>query len=354
VVVNQCLTCHQLDGAHFDVDRNACATCHWPLTQAPKLTRDVIARFPTPVSHTAPDFVLGGHGRLAKQGSGGAAVAANCATCHAKNLCVTCHVNAPDVPAIRALARDDRAPAHERAVPVPASHATSTFVRSHGQDANKATATCANCHARTSCLTCHIGSMPAAIGNMPEPGAGRAVGAQITRTPPTSHTERFRTAHAREADARPRTCETCHERATCLTCHRPDGARQAAFHPSSFLTSHPNQAYNRAVSCSRCHNTQQFCQSCHLRSGLHATARLTRRGYHDAFRGFSLGHGQAARQNLESCATCHAERDCTACHSSVGGGYGFNPHGDRFDAARARAKNPSVCIACHGRAIPGK
>jgi hypothetical protein len=38
----------------------------------------------------------------------------------------------------------------------------------------------------------------------------------------------------------------------------------------------------------------------------------------------------------------------------VGGGFRFNPHGPGFNASLARSKNPSVCIACHGRAIPGR
>jgi hypothetical protein len=55
-------------------------------------------------------------------------------------------------------------------------------------------------------------------------------------------------------------------------------------------------------------------------------------GFHDAKQAFSLNHGQAARQNLESCVSCHAERDCLTCHSSLGGRR-FNPHGPGFDGA---------------------
>ncbi|MCA9768685.1 MAG: hypothetical protein KC485_07710, partial [Gemmatimonadetes bacterium] len=65
-----------------------------------------------------------------------------------------------------------------------------------------------------------------------------------------------------------------------------------------------------------------------------------------------VGHGQAARQSLESCVSCHVERDCTVCHSAQGGRR-FNPHGPGFDAERLRRRNPEMCIACHGRAIPG-
>jgi hypothetical protein len=76
-------------------------------------------------------------------------------------------------------------------------------------------------------------------------------------------------------------------------------------------------------------------------------------GYHDAKRGFLLGHGPAARQSLESCVSCHAERDCMTCHATaVQGGRNFNPHGPGFDAERLRKRNPQMCSACHGAAIP--
>ena len=74
-------------------------------------------------------------------------------------------------------------------------------------------------------------------------------------------------------------------------------------------------------------------------------------GYHDGNRQFFVGHGQAARQSLESCVSCHIERDCLTCHSVVRG-RGFSPHGPGFDSERMLRKNPQLCIACHGTAIP--
>jgi len=74
----------------------------------------------------------------------------------------------------------------------------------------------------------------------------------------------------------------------CLECHRPDGGRQSRYHPQNFVTRHPSSAYAREANCSDCHNPAQFCQSCHQRAGLVATARIGQKGYHDAFRGFSL------------------------------------------------------------------
>ena len=355
-VVGQCLECHQLRGPHHDVDGRACATCHVRLTDAPGLTRDDIAQFPKPRSHDAPDFVLGGHGNAAKVPgvpSGPLAIASSCATCHARNLCLSCHVNAGESPVILALGLDERAPVRTAAQPVPPSHKAAGFLHAHGRDAQRATATCAVCHARESCATCHVGIVPRAVVALPAASEGRAPGAHLSRTPPQSHTLDFRERHGPEANARPTSCETCHTRSTCLECHRPDGGRQSRFHPEGFLTRHPSSAYSRVANCSDCHNPAQFCQSCHQQAGLVANSRIGQRGYHDAFRGFSLGHGQAARQTLESCASCHAERDCTACHSAVGGGFRFNPHGPDFNAARLRSKNPSLCIACHGRVIPG-
>ena len=351
-VVGQCLDCHKLTAPHVDNPSAACATCHVRLTDAPLLSREDIARFPRPQSHREPHFVLGGHGQAATvPGSppGSLAIAASCATCHARNLCVGCHVNAPESRVILALAFDDRSPAPTSTQPVPASHSSSGWLLRHGRDAQRTTTSCATCHTRESCATCHVRDAPRAVATLPVAAEGRAPGAHITRKPPSSHTLEWRDRHASEANARPTSCETCHTRSTCLECHRPTAGRQVTNHPQGFVTRHPSAAYSRAANCADCHNPAQFCQSCHQKAGLVTESRLGQRGYHDAFRGFSLGHGQAARQNLESCASCHTERNCTACHSAVGGGFRFNPHGPGFDPARMKSKNPSTCIACHGR-----
>jgi hypothetical protein len=76
-----------------------------------------------------------------------------------------------------------------------------------------------------------------------------------------------------------------------------------------------------------------------------------RPGFHDGKQFFLAGHGQAARQSLETCVGCHTERDCLTCHSAQGGRR-FNPHGPGFDGARLKRKNPEMCTACHGVSIP--
>lgn len=352
-VVGSCLACHELEGPHPDaLPEASCSVCHLPLSEAKLLSPRAIAMFPPPGSHEVPGFVEGGHGKLAT--STDAPVAASCATCHARNQCVACHVNAPEVTAIQALAADDRAPALTDRLPLPASHEAENWSRAHASDARKAGATCATCHTRESCRTCHSGIRPQQVQQLPSAGPGRGAGAQLVRTPPASHTWEFRDRHGPAASARPATCETCHVRENCLTCHIPNAAGNDSYHPAGFLSRHPASAWNRDANCSDCHNPAQFCQTCHKQAGLVAPKTgIGAKGYHDAFRGFSLGHGPAARQNLESCASCHAERDCTRCHAGRGIGYGFSPHGPGFDAERLKKKNPSLCVACHGTAIPG-
>jgi len=163
---------------------------------------------------------------------------------------------------------------------------------------------------------------------------------------PATHGYEWREEHAVEAAASPERCGTCHIRSECLDCHLPAAASPSpGYHPADFLQRHPSSAYNRETSCADCHNAAQFCQSCHLQAGLTAVGGIGA-GYHDAQPNFAGGHGQAARQNLETCVSCHIERDCLRCHTTM------NPHGPNFDAKTMREKNAQMCTACHGLNVP--
>lgn len=357
-LVDRCIACHQPGAEHLAAADRQCATCHLPLAQATRLTRGDIAGFPAPATHAEAGFALGGHGALAavRGGTGRAAVAASCATCHAQNFCMNCHVNAPEVPAIQALELDERSLVLGATFAAPPSHAGINFLGAHGGEARRSPATCAACHAQPSCTTCHTAPVPRQVSALALPGPGRAAGAQTSRHPPLSHTRDFREGHGGVAAATPRTCSTCHVRDDCLSCHRQVGAGTSGagdYHPAGFLTRHPAATYARQTACGDCHNAQQFCASCHAQAGLNASRPLGTSSFHDGRATFVLGHGQAARQSLESCVSCHAERDCMACHGAVGRGFGFNPHGPGFDPERLRRRNPEMCIACHGVAIPG-
>jgi hypothetical protein len=343
-----CLECHGTGAPHLAESDDLCSTCHIPLPRARRLRAVDVAAFPKPPSHERDGFAAGGHGALATGTSD--PVASSCATCHARDFCITCHVDAPERPAIQALASDTRSLAIKATLRAPPSHADAGFLRAHGGLVRADATRCATCHTRESCFACHAPSQPVSAA-LHARADGRGAGARPVRRPPESHGENFSRGHAAVAATTPATCAGCHVRPDCLQCHRPDAAAAPGYHPAGFVTLHPSAAYARETACSDCHNVASFCQSCHLSAGLVSTKTLGS-GYHDASRFFLAGHGLAARQSLESCTACHVERDCLTCHSALGGRRA-SPHGRGFDADRLRRKNPEMCAACHGAAIPG-
>ncbi len=153
----------------------------------------------------------------------------------------------------------------------------------------------------------------------------------------------FMDAHAPMASAGAGGCATCHAQTDCVACH--DAARSNTFHPEGFQARHAADAYAQTAECASCHSTQIFCRSCHQESGFGSFGRLGS-GFHDAEPAWLFRHGQAARQTLESCVSCHEQRDCTQCHGALGA-FKVSPHGPDFDPERARSKNPVTCRACH-------
>jgi hypothetical protein len=351
----RCLECHGTGAPHLASPDTLCSTCHLPLPRAAGLTATRVAAFPVPPSHRVPG---GGGGFMSRTAAGHGAlatgtkepVAPSCAVCHARDFCITCHVDAPEQRAIQALEPDPRARAIVVRLQAPATHREPTFLQRHGAAERANPRQCSTCHTQESCLGCHAPSQHVAAA-LPARGPGRGLGAQPARRPPDSHRENFANRHASVAATTPATCAGCHVRTDCLECHRPNAAAAPGYHPAGFLTRHPASAYARETRCSDCHNVGSFCSTCHASAGLVSSGPL-RAGYHDGSRFFSVGHGQAARQSLETCIGCHVERDCLTCHSAVGGRH-VNPHGPGFDAARMRRKNPEMCTACHGAAIPG-
>jgi hypothetical protein len=339
----QCLECHGLRMAHFSAPDTACGTCHLSLAEATALPVERIAKFEKPASHKETGFLTSkGHGDQAKDGD------RSCAFCHARDFCTQCHVNAPEVKAIQALSLDPRSLALKAELKPPANHKESRFLSQHGVKAKRDPASCATCHTQESCVACHR-NRPAAVLALHPAGPERAIGARIERKKPGYHTVDFADRHAPIASSSPGSCNACHARTECLECHRPNAGAAGVYHPAGFLSRHPAAAFNRQTDCAGCHNQAVFCVTCHKQSGLVATGPLSQ-GYHDANGAFALNHGVAARQNIESCIACHAERDCLTCHSAQT--RRFNPHGPGFDADRLKARNPQTCAACHGRNIP--
>jgi len=367
-VFPSCLSCHAgavRAGAPLWPTAAGCAACHDGTVQPavtwtpPQPQRVSNLRFEH-VRHVAVSAARGaaattcatchtavGQPRMAVR----ATVVERCMDCHsprtahlavADAACATCHV-----PLARAQGLSRAAVAR---FPSPPSHRLPLFGgREHGRLATAADASCATCHARNFCAQCHAGATPPRAVTALALDA-RSLAIAVNRVP-ASHRDNFADRHAAEAAASGATCSACHVRADCLACHRPAPGAGSGYHAPGFLVRHPAAAYGRQTNCADCHNVTAFCATCHVRAGITSRGPL-RGGYHDAKQFFLVGHGNAARQGLETCVTCHAERDCASCHAA-GGGRNFNPHGRDFDAARLKRKNPEVCTACHGAAIPG-
>ncbi len=414
--VQRCLDCHEISTQHFEAPDTTCSVCHLPLSRADRLLESDISEFQTPSSHDKPEFLGGLHGELADQGG---TIAASCATCHARDYCVQCHVDAPEQEAIQSLEMDSRslvfAAEIERA---PSDHDSTEFLELHGESSINDISSCATCHTQESCLACHV-NVPTEVARLPVSGVGRGIGVSVERStpewhgenvadfhgdragddpancsgchvredcldchrvtigsaqnlravseaqqavlteflseglgnlPPVSHGNDFGERHGIDAIADPGNCASCHVREDCLSCHLPTGASSANYHTADYITRHPAAAYAREVSCESCHNTRAFCTDCHVDAGLSGRRTLSS-GFHDASRAFSVSHGRAARQSLESCVSCHSEQDCMSCHSAQAGRR-FSPHGPGFDADRLRRSNSAMCTACHGANIP--
>ncbi|MCB9517839.1 MAG: cytochrome c3 family protein [Gemmatimonadales bacterium] len=208
-----CVDCHEPGVPHLAATDRECARCHVPLAQAVALPEARIAAFPAPPSHDSAEFAFAGHGRLATASRGGRRpqpVSASCSTCHAREFCLLCHVNAPEVAAIQALAPDRRSLLLHAELEAPASHGAATFVTAHGGAADRAGATCATCHTQPSCTACHVAPAPGRCGRCRcrEPDAPRAPSSPVRHrsvTPPRSARDTAPTRRRNRRPARPAT-----------------------------------------------------------------------------------------------------------------------------------------------------
>lgn len=342
-VVPRCLSCHAHQATQHFVDAN-CRRCHVPLAST-SFSRERIENLPVPPDHLAPDFLSREHGALAQQST------TRCAVCHVQQRCTSCHVDpavAPPIASIPAAPAALQLPRFAAHYSTPASHLDTHWLEEHG--ARASVQSCATCHTRNDCTACHVQPLPSVVQALPQrpgaqtPAAPQAPGVLLSRHAPPSHAAPgFGTQHATLAEADQGQCASCHTRRFCEDCH--DTPARATFHPPDFMARHPTEAYGRKLECANCHNTQVFCRDCHKNAGMTPVGRLEN-GFHDAQPLWLFRHGQAARQGLESCASCHAQKDCLQCHSALGS-FQVNPHGPGFDARRAQKRNPAICLACH-------
>jgi hypothetical protein len=339
-----CWSCHAHEREeHFAPSpTSACETCHVPLAES-GFDRGRLEDLPVPSDHADPRFLhTAGE---AEHAAGVRASPARCATCHTQDRCAACHVDAglEEIAALPEALTSMELPAWESEYPVPGTHLQGEWVFSHAPGTEGA-AECSTCHTSNDCASCHLEPMPDVIAELPSRDETVAPGTElVTHAPATHATPFFIDAHSTLAAADPSTCATCHTESYCVDCH--DGPPGGGYHEPGFVAQHEAEAFGRSEECASCHNTAAFCRECHQDSGLGARGRLGA-GFHDAEPVWLLRHGTAARQSLESCASCHQQRDCVQCHGTLGA-FRVSPHTDDFDAGEAWARSPRTCLACH-------
>jgi predicted CXXCH cytochrome family protein len=351
----ECEACHTdlASGATEGLypEASMCTACHdgttapeiqWERPEEPRASNLEFAHAPHPFE-CAMCHLPGGSEDLSDIGSPAPAL---CVGCHAPEAeshlqaeeCSLCHVAVVESPLTQEVISG---------FPTPPSHEAPSFAVTHGISAADSPANCSVCHDRTSCFTCHQGAthLPSAILDIPLPAETGPAGVQLfLRDGPSFHEGNFATAHGAAASAGQPDCTTCHSETSCVACHEAQSS--PSFHPLNFLASHGPEAYGRVSDCSSCHNTEAFCRECHLGMGIQGSGGAVA-PYHDNQGLWILSHPQAARQDLESCVSCHQQQDCLRCHSA-GGGFRVSPHGPDFEGSSLADRNQGMCRLCHG------
>jgi predicted CXXCH cytochrome family protein len=189
------------------------------------------------------------------------------------------------------------------------------------------------------CLPCHGGGATEhlAVGENP---------CELCHTnPKPGHTPDWKTQHGTAAAASLPDCASCHTEVFCVECHDGPVNPGYEYHPANFVMRHAAEAWSSVMECAECHSTEVFCRDCHSTQGV-AQDGGANGGYHDGVANWLQQHGSAARQDLESCVSCHQQTECMACHSAKAG-WRINPHGPDFDADRAADRSRQSCSYCH-------
>ena len=225
--------------AHLEAPDTACVTCHVPLVQAVRLTRGARGGLPGPGLASRAGLPSTRPWEAARAGRG-EPVAASCATCHARDYCTECHVNAPEVPAIQALGPIRgrwRSRRSSRRRPVTPTRRSSSGTGAGPERGRRVRDLPHAGELRRVSRRLARGSVQA----MHAAGPGRGPGAVVQRERPASHGADFSETHAEPASARPQSCSACHARPECLDCHRPRRGRSAPGLPSRRVPHHPSR-----------------------------------------------------------------------------------------------------------------
>jgi hypothetical protein len=325
-----------------------CAACHPDAATSRSAVDNLIptelqCRACHPIDRAQPEKVVAG------------APPARCAACHPGYT--------PDVPVQRVyIAPPPLKFSH-------AAHAKQTCASCHGDLTKVDLATRAQLPTMSSCLSCHRDGAQerrcadchlAKLGGLLETEypQGRLMPRHTGLG--DAHGPGFGKDHAQEARQVDATCTACHDRSTCLACHQ-GVTKPEEFHPGNYILSHAIEARRGTPDCSACHRAQSFCVGCHEREGIglrgnrgffggDPTTAFHPTGWSSATGGPNR-HAGEARRNIATCASCHREDDCLACHSAEVGALRASPHPRGWrGSARCRSLdrgNRRMCLKCH-------
>ena len=178
-----------------------------------------------------------------------------------------------------------------------------------------------------------------------------------------THAANFLKEHSDYATRSVRTCTQCHTEAYCNDCHSrksgrlkpsvkyPEAVRANFIHRGDYLTKHRIEARTDQTGCIKCH-ARKDCQACHDRYKVSARSDTLHYGHPKGWlsKGSKDFHGDEARRNIISCASCHENNgpgNCISCHKAS---LGVNPHPPGWsDRVRTQSKSDRMCANCHSK-----
>ncbi len=384
-----CASCHAGiatgDTATMMPKADLCATCHNGEMQRR------VDWAPRPLRVTNLQLDHAPHVAMFEGMEGGAQTA--CQRCHARadslpfmevgradpDRCLSCHGNGAPTHLAQQACEPCHTALHDakqvtvamiQAYPKPPSH-DQRWALGHASAATGST--CAVCHARDFCASCHVNARAVApIDSLAADERVASLVASQRRTYPLPETHQradWDLRHGPVARAGVTECASCHAQESCYGCHRiaervpaiaalpkrstgsAYGVDLAGIQPADHLPDqilrHRVMAAGGDIACTRCH-TQSYCASCH------DAAKAP--GFHG--RNFVERHAQDGFNQEAECSSCHqTQAFCQNCHRNVGRsntGAPFGKYHDRqpgwlFGHGGVARRSIETCASCHSQ-----
>ena len=191
-----CLSCHAHEAPeHLAVGRD-CASCHMPLWEATGLSPSTVEAIERPETHGESGFLSNHDPRSDLELTSCATCHAreSCERCHFNSPSSVAALGRDQRIATMLLGT---VPEYSE----PASHAKASWQWLHGGAAEEAGANCANCHSRPGCESCHTAGSTAVVTALPALEEDDTRGVSISESASAVHPAGFSTAHGAAATA---------------------------------------------------------------------------------------------------------------------------------------------------------